>query len=398
MEAIFSPDQKHAVDCVRDWIRSNSLLLTLGGVAGSGKSFLIPYFARIIKEEHGCNNIGFCAYTGRAAQVVRKKLRNSDYDTLSDKISTIHSLMYEPVICEETGDILDWIKVRDIGQDALIVDESSMVNRGILEHMMSFNVPILAIGDHAQLPPVSNDDDFNLMCSPDIVLENIHRQAAGSAIIGLSQAVRHGKRLGFGSYSDDVIRVKTDSKEHKQVIDRFFDPEHYNRDSIILCGTNKERVAYNRMVRRACNFDNEDIPQPNERVMCLKNNRYAKGGVICNGLLGTVISCEEDGEHHYFAEIEKDDGEGIYEGRISKYFFDKEKVKISDLPVSYKKIGDQFEYGYSTTVHKAQGSEFRRVLLNERSRWWSETPEDYARWLYTAITRSSEELFIVAAQ
>jgi len=56
---------------------------------------------------------------------------------------------------------------------------------------------------------------------------------------------------------------------------------------------------------------------------------------------------------------------------------------------------DYFDYGYATSVHKSQGSEWDRVILFEqRTRHWDD--DYYTRWLYTAITRAKEKLFIIS--
>ena len=57
-------------------------------------------------------------------------------------------------------------------------------------------------------------------------------------------------------------------------------------------------------------------------------------------------------------------------------------------------MGDLFDFGYALTVHKAQGSQARRVLLFEE-RFKQMNDEDWYRWLYTAVTRAEEELIII---
>jgi len=56
-------------------------------------------------------------------------------------------------------------------------------------------------------------------------------------------------------------------------------------------------------------------------------------------------------------------------------------------------MGDLFDFGYALTVHKAQGSQAKRVILFEE-RFPKMTDDEWKRWLYTAVTRAEEELYI----
>ena len=104
----------------------------------------------------------------------------------------------------------------------------------------------------------------------------------------------------------------------------------------------------------------------------------------------------EGGVAHWYEVVFQMDGEDrLYVGRISAHQID-HAGRIDQveglLPVE---IGDRFDRGYALTVHKAQGSQARRVILFEqKSRFWG--GDAYRRWLYTAVTRAEEELLIVA--
>ena len=56
-------------------------------------------------------------------------------------------------------------------------------------------------------------------------------------------------------------------------------------------------------------------------------------------------------------------------------------------------LGDLFDFGYALTVHKAQGSQAKKVILFEE-RFKKMTDDEWKRWLYTAVTRAEEELYI----
>ena len=118
-------------------------IITLGGYAGVGKSTVIRVILKAF-EQKGLNFLP-CAYTGKAANVLRKKgIKNA---------STIHSLIYRPFKDEKDEAVWHLIDkasiVNDI--DGFIVDEASMVSKEIHMDLCSFGLPILYVGDHGQL-------------------------------------------------------------------------------------------------------------------------------------------------------------------------------------------------------------------------------------------------------
>jgi exodeoxyribonuclease V len=134
----------------------------------------------------------------------------------------------------------------------------------------------------------------------------------------------------------------------------------------------------------------------NDRVICLKNN-WDKG--IYNGMvgkIGRIIPKQGDsGEIHWYeAEISMLEDGMEYDGLISAHQFNQATALKEYKQLSYRNLGDLFDFGYALTVHKAQGSQAQRVLLfEERSQHMSD--EDWRRWLYTGVTRAEEELTIV---
>lgn len=151
-----SDDQKKVFEHVMQWYGPGAGVLTLGGYAGTGKSTLVSILAREL-ERAGANGqfrIAFCAYTGKAANVLRQKLRQAGIHAsimgYPHYVGTIHSLIYVPVT-GGSGDVIDWElksydEVADYG--LIVVDEASMVDEKMLEDLRSYDVPILAVGDH----------------------------------------------------------------------------------------------------------------------------------------------------------------------------------------------------------------------------------------------------------
>ena len=172
-----------------------------------------------------------------------------------------------------------------------------------------------------------------------------------------------------------------------------------DKETIILCGFNKTRNEINKSVRKRLGYTSE-YPYPGERVICLKNNHNQR---LMNGQLGYLSWVFPKNDSLYNVTIEMDDRDEPYSTFASRETFGKEQYadiwKISETKDHRSHAGwkdvDYFDYGYSISVHKSQGSEWDRVILFEqRAKSWSD--EYWRRWLYTAVTRAKERLFIIS--
>jgi len=406
-----SDEQNKIYSYVVSWLRnaihrydekqSGSSALSIAGYAGTGKTFMIPFIREAFPDNY---RFAFCTYTGKASSVLRSRLENSKALQAYDYVGTLHSLLYIPIMGVREIDgrlfkvITGWRKKDDFADlDAIIVDEASMVSQTIWTDLMITGVPIVAFGDHGQLPPI--DSSFSLMTNPTFTLNNIHRQALGNPIIDLSIKVRQGNPIPYGVHSPGVFKLRWSESKCKEV----FDTIDFGPDIVMLCGMNKTRVALNNIARGKYGFT-ENFPYAGERLICLRNNRDSR---IMNGQLGTLLwlmpNCSTP--HLFEVSIQMDDFSDIYTGAIYDGCFGQESYadiieKNTESRSRYyveeaKKPVDYFDYGYAISVHRSQGSEWPRVVLfEERSSYWDE--EFYRRWLYTAVTRSKEKLFIIA--
>lgn len=409
-----TPHQQGIHDDVIAWVsdfyagKTNMPFTTLAGLAGTGKTTLLGFLAQTLRLNSPGIRIGFATYTGKASIVLGSKLQ--DYGP-SDYVGTIHSLMYFPESDEITGKILGWYRKEFLELDMIIIDEASMVGKEIWKDLLAYNVPIIAIGDHGQLPPIGKDN-FNLMEDPEFILTEIHRQALESPIIQLSMEARKEGWIEFGIYGNAVAKLHYTDPRAKAVIDR------YNKDSdlIALCGMNKTRCELNRMIRAKYQF--KGFAKPGERLICLKNNKKTN---TMNGQIGTLIELKNMGKLFYDMQI-KMDGQSynlfayVLKAGFNQVHYDKvyaesnkweNKNALGDEV--QKKMGesnflsyderkalkvDLFDFGYAISVHKSQGSEWDRVILfDERNSYQSD--DDYSRWLYTGITRAKEKLIII---
>jgi len=143
-------------------------------------------------------------------------------------------------------------------------------------------------------------------------------------------------------------------------------------------------------------------PYPTERLVCLKNNHQTK---IMNGQLGTLIWLTYAGKDIFDITVQMDGFPELYSGYTVKECFNKENYDdIFDITgrkrnkdfMKKQKVDciDAFDFGYAISVHRSQGSEWDRVVLfEERSNYWDN--DFYKKWLYTAVTRAKEKLFII---
>jgi exodeoxyribonuclease-5 len=327
---------------------------TLGGYAGTGKTRVVSYLRQRLPK------FAVCAFTGKAANVLRKK---GVHDA-----STIHSLIYIPVP-QEKGQVLFELR-DDIDAHGFIVDEASMVNVELYEDMKSFGRPIIFVGDHGQLEPVGNNP--KLMKDPDHRLEKVHRNAG--EIAHFAEWIRLGKNVEEFEAENKVMLFKAYDKK-----DLFASQKIMCGVQQIICAYNKTRVDLNSKVRKFYGFTKK--VEVGERVMCLKNNK--KLGLF-NGMQGEVISVRKGNSFDIVTDT----------GKFEKVPFHPDVFGMEKWDQSMDLEGtNPFDYGYAATCHKAQGDEWDEVMVIEQlcPHW------DHVRWAYTAASRAKEQLLWVAA-
>ncbi len=373
-----SEDQKSAFEKFCEWQKSGKKLLTLGGYLGTGKTSLIAY----IKEQFPMKRIAFCSFTGKAALVLKSKLTGAI--KLDDYIGTIHGLMYVPIVDKETKKIKGWRRQKNIYYDLIIIDEASMVDGQLFADLSSYGIPILAVGDHYQLPPINGE--FNLMKNPDIKLETPHRFVDNMHIVDVCTMAREKGNIPFGEYGENIKKVRYSQFMKNDFEEYILSQDFLSGESIVVCGFNKTRISLNLRIRDILGHRGE--PQANDRVICLKNNKESSPPIY-NGSIGTLKRFETTkNKNLYFAEINLDGNEFPFYGQVDYRCFG------NSAPDLFSKKKDDisfFDFGFCITTHKIQGSQYKNVLIIEQEcDLW-----EHSRWLYTACGRSTKNLIIV---
>lgn len=393
-ENSLSNEQRKVFDAMCDWYdKKRSNLLTLGGYAGTGKSTLVS----VLANKYQGNDIVFCSYTGKATSVLRKKFYEANISAAGD-IKTLHSLMYYPIVDEHTGVVRGWKRRSALDYRLIVVDEASMLNEDLFRDLQAYDIPILAVGDHGQLPPVMGS--FNLMEKPMLKLETIHRQAQDSPILALSEFIRRVGQVPRFHNTSEVQVLELDQLD--AVVDDLFKTPSIRHDDVgLLCYTNRLRVQLN-LDAHAARWGGEDRnPKVGDQLICLRNME----STIFNGMRGiiTKIDPKYETEFHLYATVLFEDEEIEFEGPICKEQlgrestfrdFDEYENETGYRPKHWHQVGALFDYGYALTVHKSQGSQFEHVIV-VAERPGRLSLDDWRRWLYTAVTRCQKYLVVL---
>ena len=392
-----TPDQELAMKEVKKWLSNlDQPIFHLFGYAGTGKTTIAKMLVENVKGK-----VLFASYTGKAALVMQRNGMSA---------STLHSLLYiyNPPNRSVFKKMKDKAENLEAGEERkklehelhkynsgsfqlnhesplceaslLVIDECSMVNEEMKNDILSFGVPVLVLGDPGQLPPIEGAGALTSV-EPDVMMTQVMRQALDNPIIYMATETRKSRMVPFGDYGESMVITKSDL-DGKMVI---------GADQIIT-GTNKTRRAINSYYRKMMGYGG-DYPNKEERLICLKNNREI--GVL-NGLMGEVQEYAEDLGEYLSINIKLENKEKPQNIRIHKVHFDEYEVPgLYDKMTWWQKAAaDHFDYAYAITCHKAQGSQWAYVIVNDEG-FGRGKPDLRKCWLYTAITRAVDKITLV---
>ena len=447
-EATFN--QKKIIEKLSSWLADDdfSRIFLLNGYAGTGKTTIIAALVAALKDL-GIKTI-LLAPTGRAAKVL------SHYS--SKEAHTIHKRIYrERSIADyEARFSLDFNKERGA---IFIVDEASMLSANasegatfgsgnLLEDLVTYvrsgkECRLMLVGDDAQLPPVG--DDYSPALQPSELLpygdveyatmDEVVRQTADSGILFNATMLRCmlENRIyeipHFDMTYPDFQRV-----EGGELLEALQDAyDRYGRDeTIVITRSNKRANRYNEGIRRY-NLSAEEEIESGDMLMIVKNNyHYAEHdeqspmSFVANGdvvrlkrirrfeefygfrFVDAVLEFPDYDDYQMEAKVLLDtlnsESPSLTRDESRRLFYEVEKdyEDIKAKAKRYRAIREnphfnamQVKFAYAVTCHKAQGGQWKAVFV-DRCLFGDETmSRDMLRWLYTAITRATERIYLV---
>lgn len=349
----------------------NNLSLIIGG-AGTGKTTIVTIIIYIYKEIFGNKELTFLAPTGKAAHRIT--------ETTGYPAFTIHKRL--SLQAEQIHDVNAEEEIL-INDGLVFVDEMSMVDVRVaylLFSSMSDKCKIILSGDDEQLQSVGAGavlrDLIDASNIPKTVLHNVYRQKVGSNIFLNSDSIRHGStELNFGE-DFQLLQMESMQSVEDVMVETYIEKiKEYGIDNVMMLAPFKERAAgvnnLNSRVQDILLHDCKEEYRGNGKlfrvgdiVMQLKNN-----DTQINGDTGTVKN------------IDNTHGEKT----ITVAFDGYERV-YSEEDV------DELTLAYAYTVHKAQGSEAKCVIMCIHSIHSIMLKRNIA---YTAISRGKKEVIII---
>jgi exodeoxyribonuclease-5 len=420
-------------------------VFVLRGYAGTGKTSLVSALVKLLPRMDMRSLL--LAPTGRAAKVMSNYSGRGAY--------TIHKIIYKPKGDPGTmggGFILQKNYYKDT---VFIVDESSMLaddggmSGNLLWDLIQFvfsgkDNRLLFIGDTAQLPPVGSDYSPALdagylfrhyrLEADQIELTEVMRQKLESGILFNATALRNQLLL-----QEPKVQLQTHAFRDifKMTSEKLEDGLRYAYDKFgtenttIVTRSNKSAVQYNLYIRRVIHFYEDEISS-GDLLMIVKNNytymaESDKVNFLANGDMVEVMKIRNFEEMYglRFATLELRlldyPEEPFFEAKVIldtlysaspsltreqyRSLYDQVSEDYADVANKTERMefirkdpylnALQVKFAYALTCHKAQGGQWRAVFVDQGYLNEEQLDGDFVRWLYTAVTRATEELFLV---
>lgn len=430
---------------IADTVSEKSVFL-LKGFAGTGKTTVVTSLVKILRT-FGYKYV-LLAPTGRAAKVM------ASYS--GRKAFTIHKKIYRQTANPYSEGLSFTRMPNKADKTFYIVDESSMISddsgfgqNGLLQDLMGYvfenkSNKLLLIGDTAQLPPVNQtlspalNADYlrsNFRCQVhELELRQVMRQAEASGILMNATQLRNQLQ---GDKPDIKLHTKGWRDIYRMTGEKLEDGLRYAYDkfgvenSIVICRSNKSANLYNQHIRRQIFFSEDEIGV-GDYLMIVRNNYFwlpkeSNIGFMANGdfVEITKIIRYEDMYDMRFADVRvrfvdypeeeelevkimldtlytdapalpTDQNKKLYDAVLQDYADIKNKRERSkEMKQNPYLNALQVKFAYALTCHKAQGGQWKAVFVDQGFLKDDMVNEEFARWLYTALTRSSDELYLL---
>ena len=427
----------------------NSLFI-LKGYAGTGKTTIL---SSIINNLWKIKKSGvLMAPTGRAAKVL-SNYTNTEANTIHKKIyfpkknsSGNIDFVLQTNKSKNTIFIVDEASmISSTSQNKKLFDTTSLLSDLIQFVYSGYKCKIIFIGDTAQLPPVNSKLSPSL--DPDYLRENYNKNVLS---IELDEVVRQEVLSGILNNAT-ILReslIDEDFEEFKFNISGFNDiirlqdgediinslTDSYNifgkEETALIVRSNKRANLYNQQIRNRILF-NENELSVGDNLMVVKNNYYwlkstSEAGFIANGDIIKILEISRivDLYDFRFAEVSVqmidypkmkpfdtvlmldtinletpslnyEKANHLYNEVMKDYVSEKVKYKRF-LKVKNNKYFNalQVKFSYAMTCHKSQGGQWTSVFV-EQPYLPNGIDKDFIRWLYTALTRAKEKLYLI---
>ena len=443
---------------VADFVSTDeSDILVVNGYAGTGKTTSISSVISVMKE-YGTKCV-LLAPTGRAAKVLSSysgqpafTIHKHIYRQKSVGGDGFGQFSLFPNKDKQTLFIVDEVSL--IGIDAGQQQSTAAFGTGnLLDDLISFvrsgvECKLILIGDSAQLPPVGLDSSPALMKDYMSMhggvmwseLSTVVRQQKESGILHNATLVRQlQSELEYGPGVMDICDMGLEVEEFEDIerigggdlIEKISDAyAKYGEDeTVILCRSNKRAIKYNLGIRATVQFKEERLVR-DDKLMIVKNCYQFLEGVegmdyIANGDIAKLqkISNFEERYGLHFAQArisfpDYDDQEitakvildtlesesasltyeqsnALYQGVNEDYSHITTKKKRYEAVREDKYYNAlQLKYANAVTCHKSQGGQWKCVFI-DNAFWQEELTVDDLKWLYTALTRATEKVYLV---
>ena len=443
---------------VADFVSSDDDdILVVNGYAGTGKTTAISAVISVLKEFQ--TKCVLLAPTGRAAKVLSSyagqpafTIHKHIYRQKSVGGDGFGQFSLAPNKDRDTLFIVDEVSL--IGIDAGQQQSTSSFGSGnLLEDLVTFvrsgaECKVILIGDSAQLPPVGLDaspallkDYMAMMGGVEFAeLSTVVRQQQESGILYNATMIRQMiSEMEYGSGVMDVCDLQLDVAPFDDVerigggdlIEKISDAyASYGEDeTIILCRSNKRAIKYNLGIRSTVQFKEERLVR-DDKLMIVKNCYQFVEGIegmdyIANGDIAKLekISKFEDRYGLHFAEArisfpDYDDQEIVakvildtLESESASLTYEQSNMLYQGVSEDYAHLTTkkkryeavredkyynalQLKYANAITCHKSQGGQWKCVFIDNPF-WQEELTVDDLKWLYTAMTRATEKVYLV---
>ncbi len=425
-------------------------LFLLKGYAGTGKTTITGSLVKNLWRAK--MKAILLAPTGRAAKVMSNYAKAQAY-TIHKKIYFPKKqsgggvqFVLAPNKHRDTIFIVDEASmIPDAPSDSKLFENGSLLDDLIYFVYSGHRCKLILIGDTAQLPPVKLDlspalDENRLSLNYNkevtkVELDEVMRQASESGILFNATNLREQLQNDFfeefmfrTSGFTDIVRL-IDGHEIQEAIDNSY-AEQGKEETAIIVRSNKRANLYNENIRQRILFLENEI-SVGDYMMVVKNNYFwlkpsSEAGFIANGDIIEVLELFAIKELYgfKFAEVKVqmvdypnqkpfetvllldtikaetpslsyEEGNRLYQEVSKDYAHEKSKYKRF-LGVKNNKYfnGLQVKFSYAITCHKSQGGQWNTVFV-EQPYLPNGVDKEYLRWLYTAVTRAKEKLYLI---